>query len=220
MNPEVAGLQAEIRRLKAENAQLREMTDFQNIQHALEETVGLFNYVAEIARDSGILRGRELAKLTTQASESIKAAESPTEKFLLLIAFIRQLLTRIKDGLKSRTQSGKVVQVVSKIMARAVQIIDYIKTYEDDPMGRRDISLDSQQARLLFSGRGEPQVSRRDTIRAMRRAEALWPSLRCGHRPGDGRQTMRLTISREDLSLPPSYGDLWQRSGPSIALGL
>jgi len=72
MNPEVASLLAENRRLKTEHgrqveeiqslqaeiAQLREIADPEAFQHVLEATVDLFNYAAEIARDSGIIRAR------------------------------------------------------------------------------------------------------------------------------------------------------------------
>ncbi|MEI6105305.1 MAG: hypothetical protein WCP70_15335 [Methanothrix sp.] len=195
------------------------------MQLVLNEAVGLFNQAAELVRDAGILRGRELARMLTRASDSLKATRSPTEKLMLVFAYLKQLLAKIRQALKSRPQEGgKVVQVVTKIMARAVQIIEYIKTYgEDDPKGtKRDVGLDSQQARLLFSGAGEEPVSRRDTIRAMKRAEALWPSLKCGHRPNDGRQTMRLTIERKDLGIAPEFGycNLRQRSGKDVSLSV
>ena len=197
------------------------LSDF---QHLLKELATTYNQIAEAVRDAGILRGRELAKLTEDNSRAIKAEKSPNTKFLLLNAYIRQLLTKIREALKSRPQEGgKVVQVCSKIMARAVQIIDYIKTYgEEDPTGKRDVSLDSQQARMIFKGANKERVSRRDTIRAMKKAEALWPSLTLAHRPNDGRQTMRLTIPREDLGYGPEFGhsDLWQRSDRRVALSL
>ena len=189
------------------------VSEFQGL---LNELVFTYNQIAETVRDAGILRGRELAKLTEDNSRALKAEKSPTNKLLLINAYTRQLLAKIREALKSRPQEGgKVVQVCSKIMARAVQIIDYLKTYgQDDPTGRKSVSLDSQQARLLFAGKSQPGVSRRDTIRAMKRAEALWPALTCAHRPNDGRQTMRLTIPREDLGCGPEmgYSDLWQRS--------
>jgi len=197
---------------------------FSELQGLLNEMVLTYNQIAETVRDASILRGRELSKMLTRASDSLKATRSPIEKLQLINAYIRQLLTKIREALKSRpAEGGKIVQVCSKIMARAVQIIDYIKTYgEDDPRGKRDVALDSQHARLLFSGKtGEP-VSRRDTIRAMKRAEALWPVLRCGHRPNDGRQTMRLTIDRKDLGIAPEFGycDTWQRSGKDVSLSI
>ena len=198
------------------------LSEFQSI---LKDLVLIYNQMAEAIRDADILRGRELARLTEDRTRSLKAESSPITKILLLNAYCKQLLTKIREALKSRPgESGKVVQVCSKIAARAIQIIEYIKTYgEDDPKGsKRDVGLDSQQARLLFSGKSKEGVSRRDTIRAMRRAEALWPALRCGHRPNDGRQTMRLTIHRDDLGCGPEFGysDLWQRSDRRVALSL
>jgi hypothetical protein len=195
------------------------------LQGLLNDMVLTHNQMAEMVRDAGILRGRELARLTEDHNAALKAERSPITKLIMLNAYIRQFLTKVRDALKTRPQEGgKVVQVCSKIMARAVQIIDYIKTYgEDDPKGgKRDVALDSQQARLLFTGKSKEGVSRRDTIRAMKRAEALWPALRCDHRPDDGRQTMRLTIKRTDLGISPELGycDLWQRSGRDVSLSV
>lgn len=194
------------------------------LQGLLNEMVLTHNKMAEMVRDAGILRGRELARLTDSHNAALKAERSPLVKMIMLNAYIRQFLTKVRDALKTKPQEGgKIVQVCSKIMARAVQIIDYIKTYgEDDPRGKRDVALDSQQARLLFTGKSKEGVSRRDTIRAMKRAEALWPALKCGHRPNDGRQTMRLTIERKDLGITPefSYCDLWQRSRKDVNLSV
>jgi hypothetical protein len=191
-------------------------------QHVLEDTISIYNQLAETVRDAGILRGRELARLTEDHSRAIKAERSPTAKLLLINAYCKQLLTKIRDALKSRpAEGGKVIQVCSKIMARAVQIVEYIKsTAQDTP--RKEIALDSQQARILFSGASGEPVSRKETIRAMRRAEVLWPALKCGHRPNDGRQTTRLTAKVEELkdSLISSYRDHWQRSKRRTALSL
>jgi hypothetical protein len=197
---------------------------FSELQGLLNEMLLTHNQIAELVRDSGILRGRELARLTEDHAGALKAERSPITKLIMLNAYIRQFLTKIREALKTRPQDGgKIVQVCSQIMARAVQIIDYIKTYgEDDPRGKRDVALDSQQARLLFTGKSKEGVSRRDTIRAMKRAEALWPALRCDHRPNDGRQTMRLTIKRTDLGISPEFGycDLWQRSDRCVSLSI
>lgn len=193
-------------------------------QHLLTELVTTYNQMAEVVRDSGILRGRELARLTEEHSMALKAERSPITKFMLLNAFIRQLLTKIRGALKSRPEEGgKVIQVCSKIMARAVQIIDYVKTtVQDDPFRRKEISFDSQQARILFSGKAKEKVSRRDTIRAMKRAEALWPAMTCDHRPNDGRMTMRLTAKVKDLGCGPEMGycDSWKRSDRRVSLSL
>lgn len=110
--------------------------------------------------------------MTEDHASVLKAERSPITKLLLINAYIRQLLSKIRDALKSRpNESGKVVTVVSMIMARTVQIIEYVKAAtENDPQRRKEIALDSQQARILFSGAGGEPVSRKETIRAMRRA--------------------------------------------------
>ena len=197
------------------------LSEFQGL---LEEMVLTHNQITEMVRDAGILRGRELSKMVTRASDSLKATRSPMEKLQLLNAYIRPLLTKIREALKNRPEEGgKVIQVLSKIQARAIQIVDYIKTtMQDDPLRRKEIALDSQQARILFSGAGGEPVTRKETIRAMRRAEALWPALNCSHRPNDGRQTTRLTAKVEELKDVPimGYRDLWQRSDRRVALSL
>jgi hypothetical protein len=197
------------------------LSEFQGL---LEEMVLTHNQIAEMIRDTGILRGRELSRVVTRASDSLKATRSPMEKLQLLNAYIRQLLVKVREALKNRPEEGgKVIQVLSKIQARAIQIVDYVKTtIQDDPLRRKEIALDSQQARILFSGAGGEAVSRKETIRAMRRAEALWPALNCGHRPNDGRQTTRLTAKVEELQDVPiiGYRNLWQRSDRRVALSL
>ena len=197
------------------------LSEFQGL---LEEMVLTHNQITEMIRDSGILRGRELSKMVTRASDSLKATRAPMEKLQLLNAYIRQLLVKVREALKNRPEDGgKVIQVLSKIQARAIQIVDYVKTtIQDDPLRKKEIALDSQQARILFSGAGGEPVSRKETIRAMRRAEALWPALNCGHRPNDGRQTTRLTAKVEELKDAPimGYRDLWQRSDRRVALSL
>jgi len=196
------------------------LSEFQSL---LEEMVLTHNQIAEMIRDAGILRGRELSEMVTRASDSLKVTRSPMEKLQLLNAYIRQLLVKVREALKSRPKdANKVVQVVTKIMARAVQIVEYVKTIAQEDPKRKEIALDSQQARILFSGAGGEPVSRKETIRAMRRAETLWPALNCGHRPNDGRQTTRLTAKVEELKDVPiiGYRDLWQRSDRRVSLSL
>ena len=193
------------------------------LQSLLDEMTLTYNQMAEVVRDAGILRGKELARMVTKASDSLKATRSPIEKLQLINAYIRQLLTKIREALKNRpAEGGKVVHVVTKIAARAVQIIEYVKTIAQDEPKRKEIALDSQQARILFSGASGEPVSRKETIRAMKRAEALWPALKCGHRPNDGRQTTRLTASVEELQDAPiiGYRDLWQRSKERVGLSI
>jgi hypothetical protein len=188
----------------------------------LDELIVTYNQLSATIRDAGLLRGRDLARLTESHTQALRAERSPITKLLLLNAYIRQLLTKIRETLKSRpAEGGKVIKVCSKIAARAIQIVDYIKTIAVDSP-RKEIALDSQQARILFHGAGGEPVSRKETIRAMRRAEALWPALKCGHRPNDGRQTTRLTAKVEELQDTPEseHRDLWQRSSRRVALSL
>ena len=188
------------------------------LELVLREATDFFNQTAALVQEAGILRGRELARWIGKASASLKATGSPTEKLMLIFAYLRQLLAKLREALKARPQEGsKVIQVCSKIQARAIQIIDYLKVTIQEGPHRKEIAIDSQQARILFSGAGGEPVSRKETIRAMKRAEVLWPALRCGHRPNDGRQTTRLTAKVDDLQDVP-HCDLWQRSGRRIAL--
>lgn len=191
------------------------------LQRLLNELVLTHNQMAEMVRDAGIIRGRELARITENHNADLKAERSPITKMIMLNAYIRQFLNKVRDALKSRpAEGGKVINVVTKIMARAVQIVDYIKTITQDDPKRKEIALDSQQARILFQGADGEPVSRKETIRAMRRAEALWPALKCGHRPNDGRQTTRLTAKVEELQDTSiiGYRDMWQRSAKDISL--
>lgn len=183
------------------------------LQELFRDIVSIHNLLAETLEEAGILRGRELAKLTKRNEAALKAEKNPVSKLLMLNAFCKQHISRVREALKSRpAEAGRVIQVVSKIQARAIQIIDYIRAYGDDHRERKEIALNSQETRLLFSGKSGEPVSRRDTIRAMKRAEKLCPALRCEHRPNDGRRTMRLTAHVDDLK-GIRYCDTRQRSG-------
>ena len=165
-----------------------------------KEAVDFFNQTSALVEEAGVLRGRELSRWIARASVSLRTTGSLIEKLMLIFAYLRQFLAKLREALKAQPQEGgKVVQVVSRIQARAIQIIEYLKVTIQEGPHRKEIALDSQQARILFSGAGGEPVSRKETIRAMERAEALWPALRCGHRPNDGLQTTRLNAKVEDL---------------------
>lgn len=171
-----------------------------DLQAMFADILSIHNSLAEAIQEAGILRGPELARLTKRNESALIAEKDPVSKVMLLNAFCKQHISRVRDALKTRpADCGKIIQVISKIQARAVQIVDYIKTYVEDDFNGKTVSLDSQQARLLFSGKSGEPVSRRDTIRAMKRVEKIWPALRCAPRPNDGRQTMRLTAEVQDL---------------------
>jgi len=197
------------------------LSELEGLLRALVETG---NQIVELVRDAGILRGRELARITARHNQTLQAERNPITKMLLLAAYIRQYLARIREALKARPAvgGGKVVQVVSKIAARAIKIIDHIQAVAREDPKRKDITLDSSHARTLFSGADGEQVSRKETIRAMHRAEKLWPALECSHRPNDGRQTMRISARAEDIAYAPEVDHCftWQRSGQSIGLSI
>lgn len=174
----------------------------------LSELLTTYNQLAELVRESAAIRGRELAMLTTEANAKIKAARSPIDKGLLLNAFMRKLLAKLREAMKAKRggTAAKIIQVVSKVEARAIKIIDYVKEKTGD--GRKEIALDSKEARTMFLAGGD-YVSRKECIRSMKRVEKLLPVLECGHRPNDPWQTMRLTGLVKDLI----DCDLWQRSG-------
>ena len=46
------------------------------LQGLLNELTLTYNQIAEMVRDAGILRGRELAKMVTRASDSLKTRRS------------------------------------------------------------------------------------------------------------------------------------------------
>ena len=194
------------------------VSEFQAI---LEDLVLIHNQIVEAVRDAGLLRGRELARLTEDHARTLKAEKSPTAKLLLLNAYIKQSLAKIRGALKTRppTDQGVIRQAITKIQLRAMAIVDHIKTLAE---GRKEISLNSSQARQYLAGREGKPPSRRDAIRALRRAEKICPALTCGHRPGDGRQTIRLIGKAEELKDSPiiGYCDLWQRSGEKVILSL
>jgi hypothetical protein len=50
------------------------LSEFQGL---LEEMVLTHNQIAEMIRDTGILRGRELSRVVTRASDNLKATRSP-----------------------------------------------------------------------------------------------------------------------------------------------
>jgi len=192
------------------------------LEWLLSDLVETHNELAAVVKEAGVLKGRELAKVTEAHARAIRAEKSPLVRMHLVVAYTRQHLNKIRDFLKGRRagEGGKVVQVVSKIAARAIQIIDHVKILGSSQS--KTVSLDSSQARMLIAGKEGEKPSRRDTIRAMRRAERIWPALECDHRPGDGRQTMRITAVKEDITDAPEidYSILWQRSGKRIGVSL
>lgn len=171
------------------------------LQHFFDAMIETYNSLNDLLKDQGILRGRDLAELNTRANQAVKAERSPLGKLLVLNAYVRQQIAHVKKTLQARpssshTDQGVIRQAITKVQLRAVAIIDHVKTLAE---GKEKIVLDSSQARQYLAGREGLPPSRRDAIRALRRAEKICPALQCGHTPGDGRQTMRLTARAGDL---------------------
>ena len=156
------------------------------LQHFFDDLILTFNSLNDLIKDNGILRGRELAELNTRASQAVKAARSPMEKLLILNAYIRQQMGHIGRTMKARpnttpTDQGVIRQAITKIQLRAVAIVEHIRTIAE---GKKEVAFNSAQTRDFLAGREGKSPSRRDAIRALRRAEKLCPALRCGHTPG------------------------------------
>lgn len=183
------------------------------LQHFFDDLVLTFNSLADLLKDQGILRGRELAELNQKAFVAVKAAQSPIEKLLVLNAYLRQQIGHVGRALKARkpTSQGIIRQAITKVALRAQAIVEHVRVLAE---GKEKVSLSSPQARQFLAGREGKPPSRRDAIRALRKAEKLCPALSCGHTPGDGRQTIRVIVRVEDLKEPQESLDRanWQRS--------
>jgi hypothetical protein len=174
------------------------------LQHFFNDLISTFNSLNDLLREDAILRGKELAELNTRANQAVKAALSPIEMLLVLNAYIKQQIGHIGRALQARpptspTDQGVIRQAITKIQLRAQAIVDHVRVLAED---KKEISFNSGQARQFLAGREGKLPSRRDAIRALRRAEKLYPVLVCDHTPGDGRQTMRLTARAEDMKDP------------------
>jgi hypothetical protein len=171
------------------------------MQGFFDELIVTYNALNDLLKESSILRGRELAELNENAMRAIKSEKSPVGKLLLLNVFIRQQISHIRKALKagspaSATDQRTIRQAISKIQLRALSIVEHIKSIAE---GKKEVALNSSHARQFLAGREGQEPSRRDTIRALRRAERICPALNCGHTPYDGRATIRLTAKVEDL---------------------
>ena len=171
------------------------------LQALFKDLIEVYDTLNKVLKDAGILRGRELAEMNTKASSAVKSEKSPIGKLTLLNAYIKQQIKHINNALKTRpgcapTGEGKIKQAITKIQLRASAIVEHVKTIAE---GRKEIAFNSSQARDYLSGREGKPPSRRDTIRALKRAEKICPALACGHTPNDGRQTTRIIAKVDDL---------------------
>jgi len=86
------------------------------LEGLLEALVETHNQIAAVVQEAGILRGRELARVTANHTQALRAEKSPIMKIHLINIYIRRHVIRIREALKARPTvgGGKVVQVVSK----------------------------------------------------------------------------------------------------------
>ena len=171
------------------------------LQALFRDLIQVYDTLNEALKDAGIMQGRELGEMNTKASNAVKAEKSPIGKLTLLNANIKKEIWHIRNALKMRptftlTGEGKIQQAITKIQLRASAIVEHVKTIAQ---GKKEVAFNSSQARDFLSGREGKPPSRRDTIRALRRAEKICPALACGHTPNDGRQTTRLTATADNL---------------------
>lgn len=189
------------------------------LQAFYKDMIQVYDTLNEVLKEAGILRGRELAELNTKTTNAVKAEKSPIQKLILLNAFIKQEILHIKNALKARPpvtpgEDGRIRQAITKIQLRATAIIEHVKILAE---GKKEIAFNSGQARDFLAGREGKSPSRRDTIRALKRAERICPALTCDHTPNDGRLTTRLTAKVEELKQSDILKverdrDHWQRS--------
>jgi hypothetical protein len=170
------------------------------MQGFFDELIVTYNALNDLLKENSILRGRELAELNENAMRAIKSEKSPVGKLLLLNVFIRQQISHMRKALKAGSPASAaehtIRRAISKIQLRAMSIVEHVKAIAE---GKKEIAFNSSQARQFLAGREGQEPSRRDTIRALRRAERICPALNCGHTPYDGRATIRLVAKVEDL---------------------
>jgi hypothetical protein len=92
-----------------------------------------------------------------------------------------------------------IIQASTKIKLRAMMLYEHVKTIAKGEDRKKDFAFGSPDVRTFLAGKEGQAPSRRDAIRAMEKAESLFPALRCEHTPNDGRQTMRIIAKVDDL---------------------
>ena len=166
------------------------------IDDVLRDLANTINELIRVLRISGMAKARELAKTSKQYMVSVSNEPSPMVKCMILCALLRKLFTMIKGSGKK-----EVIQVRTKVMARAEQIVCHIKLLVEKDPRKKEISVDSKEVRSLINGSEGSIVSRKEAIKAMKRATSMLSGIKCSHRPNDGRMTMRLTARLDDLEL-------------------
>lgn len=164
------------------------------IDDALRELANTVNELIRVLSGSGMAKARELARISKQYMSSMINEPSPMVKCMILCALLKKLFTMIKGS-----GPKEVIQVRTRVMARADHIVSHIKLLVEKDTRKKEISVNSKEVRSLINGSEGSIVSRKEAIKAMKRATSMLPGLKCSHRPNDGRMTMRLTARLDDL---------------------
>jgi len=172
------------------------------LQSLFDSSVALFNDILGDAREERLIGKRESAELLVSARASIDAEKSPIQKLILLHAYIRKAYKPLRDAIERRPAANateRIIQASTKIKLRATMLFEHVKTIATRENRKKDFAFSSPDVRLFLAGKEGVAPSRRDAIRAMEKAESLFPALKCEHTPNDGRQTMRIIAKIDDL---------------------
>jgi len=189
------------------------------LQALFNSSVSLFNDILDIAREEKLLDKKDSAELLISAQNAIKNEKSPIQKLILLNVYIQRAFKPIREAVSRRPAANateRIIQASTKIKLRAVMLFEHVKTIAKGENRKKDFAFSSPDVRVFFAGKEGTAPSRRDAIRAMEKAERLFPALKCEHTPNDGRATMRLVAKVEDLDYcdiikEDRERDKWQR---------
>jgi len=189
------------------------------LQALSNSTVALFNDILDIAREERLLDKKDSAELLINAQNTIKNEKSPIQKLILLNAYIRKAFKPIREAISRRPAANaaeRIIQASTKIKLRAVMLYEHVKTIAKGENRKKDFAFSSPDVRTFLAGKEGQAPSRRDAIRAMEKAEHLFPALKCEHTPNDCRATMRLITKVDDLDYctiikEDKERDGWQR---------
>ena len=172
------------------------------LQALYNSSVALFNDILDIAREERLQDKKDSAELLINAQNTIKNEKSPIQKLILLNVFIQKAFKPIRVAISQRPAANateKIIQASTKIKLRAMMLFEHVKTIAKSENRKKDFVFGSPDVRTFLAGKEGQAPSRRDAIRAMEKAESLFPALRCEHTPNDGRQTMRIIAKIDDL---------------------
>ena len=172
------------------------------LQALSNSAVALFNDILDIARVERLIDKKDSTELLINAQNIIKNEKSPIQKLILLNVYIRKAFKPIREAISRRPAANaaeRIIQASTKIKLRAVMLYEHVKTIAKGENRKKDFAFSSPDVRLFLAGKEGQAPSRRDAIRAMEKAEHLFPALKCEHTPNDGRATMRLVAKVDDL---------------------